>query len=170
MLEHYTVAGLVGGLAPWTMSFHELFFQLTLLQGKQSRIILPACHLYRTGSHSWEEQCWLLLKPEPPLPRAYPDQWCRETEQSPGADGRHGLVVQDLGGERIETVFLLCSQDDTLVSNTGFYTIPGWSFMPKAHCTQYSHPSTQQAQLLSFQDHMRTGHVQGGVAIEYSFS
>lgn len=123
MFEHYTVAGFVGSLAPWTMSFHKLFFELTLIQGKQSRIVLPACHLYCTGSHSWEEQCWL-LKPEPPLPRAYLDQWCRETEQSPGACGRHGLVWQDLGGERMEIVFLLCSQDDTLVLNTGFYTIP----------------------------------------------
>lgn len=120
MFEHYTVAGFVGGLAPWTMSFHKLFFELALIQGKQSRIVLPACHLYCTGSHSWGEQCWLLLKSEPP----FPDQWCRETEQSPGARGRHGTVWQDLGGERMEIVFLLCSQDDTLVLNTGFLYNP----------------------------------------------
>lgn len=63
MFEHYTVAGFVGGLAPWTMSFYELFFELALIQGKQSRIVLPACHLHSSGSHSWEEQRWLLPKP-----------------------------------------------------------------------------------------------------------
>lgn len=34
VFEHYTIAGLVGGLAPWAMSFHELFFELTLIQGE----------------------------------------------------------------------------------------------------------------------------------------
>lgn len=68
MFEHYTVVGFVGGLAPWTMSFHKLFFKFTLIQGKQSRTVLPAHHLHCSGSHSWEEQCWLPLKPDSQIP------------------------------------------------------------------------------------------------------
>lgn len=122
MFEHYTVAGFVGGLAPWTMAFHKLFFKLTLIQGKQSRIVLSACHLHHSGSHSWEEQCWLLLKPKSPVPRAHPDQRCRETEQSPGAHCGHKAVQQDLRWRKNEAIFSLCSPEDSQASNTDFHS------------------------------------------------
>ena len=75
---------------------------------------------------------------------------------------------QDLGGKRSETDFFLCSQDDTLVSNTGFYTTPGIVLHAQGP-QQQIFPSKYRTgpALLSFQNHMRTGHVQGGMAGDY---
>lgn len=132
MFEDYTVAGFVGGLAPRTMAFHELFFQVTLVQGKQSRAVLLARHLHRSGGHSWQAQRRLLL--EPPVPPAHPDQWRGETEQSPGAHRGCGSEWQDLGWGKNEAIFSLCSQDDSQASNMAIYTIS--VTVLRAHGTQ----------------------------------
>lgn len=46
VLQHHAVAGLVGCLAPWTMSFHKLLFKFTFIQRKQNRVVLLACQLH----------------------------------------------------------------------------------------------------------------------------
>lgn len=80
VLQHHAVAGFVGCLAPWTVSFHKLLFQVTLFQGEQGGVVLLACHLDQRDSCSRGQQCRLLPVPVCPGHGAHSGQRDRKAK------------------------------------------------------------------------------------------
>lgn len=82
VLQHHTVAGLVGCLAPWAVSFHKLLLELVLIQGRQRGPVFPACCRDCSDRRPRGQPRQLLPKPEPTGHGAYSGQWCRKMKQA----------------------------------------------------------------------------------------
>lgn len=84
VLQHHTVAGFVGGLAPGAVPFHKLLFEFRLIQGRRSGAVLPARRLDRGDRRRRGEQRPLLPRPEAPRRGADSGQGCRPAEAGRG--------------------------------------------------------------------------------------